>query len=224
MRVLHARLIVFIVLAAALAGCGLVGSEVITGSGLIASEARVVDEFSAVELAGSGDVNIQFGPAASLTIEADDNLLPYITSDVRGDRLVLGTRPGTNLVTANPIRYLVTIRELTAVALPGSGTITIDPLQADAVDFSLPGSGTILASGLVNAVEVALPGSGNIDLGDVQAATGEVRLGGSGNVTVWITDRLHAVLSGSGNILYYGHPALDEDVSGSGDIRGLGDK
>lgn len=224
MPALRARHLLLVALAAALAGCSLVRAEVVTGSGIVASEARAVDDFTAVELAGSGDVTIQFGPTAGLTIEADDNLLPYLTSQVRGDRLVLGTRFNVDLITNNPIRYLVTVRELTAVTLPGSGTINIDPLQAEVVDFSLPGSGNILASGLAEAVDVALQGSGNIDLGGLQAATGNVRLGGSGNVTVWVTDQLQADLSGSGNILYYGHPALDEDIPGSGDIRSLGDK
>lgn len=213
-----------VILSSLLAGCGLLRTEVVTGSGNVASEARTVDDFTAVELAGSGDVIIAFGPAASLTIEADDNVLPYLTSEVRGDRLVLGTRLNVNLVTANPIRYFVTVRELSAVTLPGSGTINIESMMANDVDFSLPGSGTILASGTADAVDVTMAGSGNVDLGDLRAATGSVRLSGSGNVTVWVTDQLQADLSGSGNILYYGQPALDEDIPGSGDIRSLGDK
>jgi hypothetical protein len=213
-----------VILAAALAGCGLLGTEVVTGSGSVATETRTVDDFTAVELAASGDVTIAFGQAAGLTIEADDNLLPYLTSEVRGDRLVLGTRSNVDLVTENPIRYSITVQELTAVTLPGSGTIQVDPLQASAVEFSLPGSGTIMAAGTADEVEVTLQGSGNVDLGDLRAGTGRVRLDGSGNITVWVTGRLEASLPGSGNIFYFGQPTLAEDINGSGSISSLGDK
>ncbi len=221
---LHWFVVLAVGTAIALGGCGLLRAEVVTGSGDVATETRSVDNFTAVELAASGDVSIEFGETAALTIEADDNLLPYLTSDVRGDRLVLGTRANVDLVTQNPIRYFVTLRELTSVALPGSGNINIDSMQAHNVDFLLPGSGNIAAAGLADDVEVVLQGSGNVDLGDLQAATGNVRLNGSGNVTVWVTDRLEAQLPGSGNIYYFGRPTVDDSLTGSGNIQGLGDK
>ncbi len=48
------------------------------------TEARQVSGFSKVELQSSSDLTIRQGDSESLTIKVDDNLLPYITTEVEG--------------------------------------------------------------------------------------------------------------------------------------------
>ncbi len=57
--------------------CGL---RTIQGSGDVITESRDVSGFDSVSLTGIGRVIITQGDKESLTIEADDNLLEYITS------------------------------------------------------------------------------------------------------------------------------------------------
>ena len=54
-------------------GCGF---QVVTGSGKIASEARQVGGFTSVSLADIGTLYLSQGPAESVRIEAEDNLIP----------------------------------------------------------------------------------------------------------------------------------------------------
>src|SRR3712207_1838364 len=61
----------------------------VNGSGNLISETRQVAGFSAVDLDGVGELNIQQGSTESLLIEGDDNIVPLITSTVRNGRLVL---------------------------------------------------------------------------------------------------------------------------------------
>ena len=79
------QLVAWIVVAGLVAGCGLFtgGVErVVTGSGRVTSETRAVSGITRVALEGMGEVVIQEGAAESLTIEAEDNILPLITSAV----------------------------------------------------------------------------------------------------------------------------------------------
>src|SRR5918998_1436697 len=78
----------------AAAACQAGPSNLLTGSGTVRSEARPVGAFDEVELAGVGTLTITQGPQESLTIEAEDNLLPQIRGEVRGRRLVLGPDGG----------------------------------------------------------------------------------------------------------------------------------
>src|SRR5262245_33803264 len=82
----------------------------IQGSGKRVSEPRNVSGFREVVLKGSGNLNIEVTGTESLTIEADDNLLPYLTSDVSGNRLTLGTKDNTNVSPSKEITYTLTVK------------------------------------------------------------------------------------------------------------------
>ena len=101
---------------ALVAGCGST-----KGSGVVKTESRTVSGFEAVRLEGSGDVTITQTGSESLTIEADDNILPKLTSDVVDGTLVLGVKKDENLSPSHPIRYTVTVAKLTGIALGGLG-------------------------------------------------------------------------------------------------------
>ena len=73
--------------------------SVINGSGHVETETRQVSGFTGIDLAGSGEVTIEQGDAESLTIEADDNVLPALTSKVSDSTLKLGKKPGTTVRT-----------------------------------------------------------------------------------------------------------------------------
>ena len=90
------------------------GCSVVSGSGQVKSETRQVSGFTGIELSGNGEVTIEQGDTESLTIEADDNVLPVLTSEVEDSVLRLGTKPRTTVQTRSPIRYRVTLKDLTA--------------------------------------------------------------------------------------------------------------
>ena len=82
----------FLLLAMVITMCSCGSLRTIRGTGDITSETREVSGFSAVNLAGIGNVVVDYGEQESLRIEAEDNLLPYLESKVEGDTLTLGVR------------------------------------------------------------------------------------------------------------------------------------
>ena len=95
------------------------GQPVVTGSGRIVAQQRNVGNFNRVELKGSGNAQIRLGAAPSLTVQADDNLLPLLISRVENGTLVLESR-GSYRTRTTP-RYTITVPNLDYVATSGSG-------------------------------------------------------------------------------------------------------
>lgn len=206
------------------------------GSGDIASEERQVSGFDQIDLRGSGTVLIEIGDSESLTIEADDNLLQLLTSDVEGTTLALDTTE--QISPTEDVVYRITAVSLVGLQLSGSGDIEVSDVEADDFDLdlggsgeievdgdfgsttvSLRGSGEITVSGTTDRLDVSLSGSGRFDGEELLAETGDVSLSGSGSAAVNVTDDLTAEVSGSGEIVYVGSPSLNASTPGSGDIR-----
>jgi hypothetical protein len=225
----RALLTVMIAFALVLTGCSSLSiagpAETVEGSGTLASETRAVSGFTEIVLAGQGEIDIVFGDSEAMSIEAEDNLLPYLTTTVSGSRLTIGTKPNINLQPTRLIRYHVTLRQLTRVEISGSGNVDLPEVVGDRLEFEITGSGNLTAAGAVDELDATLSGSGNILTGDLQAIAVDVSLLGSGNLTVWATERLHIQVGGSGSVSYYGRPAdLQQAITGSGSVIDLGDK
>jgi len=234
-----------------LTACGLFQGDadrVITGSGRVTSEARTVAAFSRIALEGQGDVVVQQGSAEALTVEAEDNLLPLITSEVQNGTLRLGFDRATwrdTIRPTQPIRFLVTVTSLEAfdlagtgslqagslqadrltLRLTGTGDLTLDQLEAAALEVFIGGTGTVTAAGAVDAQRLEITGNGQYQASDLDSSTAEVTISGTGDAVIWVREDLAALISGSGTLSYWGDPTVSRrDVTGTGDINPMGVK
>ena len=215
----------FAVLAGAvlvLAACGditIVGDDdAILGSGRIVSETREVTGFDQVDIVSSGDVIVGVTGEDSLVIEADDNLLPLLTSTVSDGRLVLGVRPNTSISPSQEVVYRITAAELVGFVVLGSGNVTITDLHSDEFSVTVLGSAMIDLAGTADVLRVSLPGSGTIDASRLDAVKAVVSINGSGSVTVDASDELEGSINGSGTIAYLGTPTVRQSINGSGSV------
>ncbi len=224
-------------------GCGL---NVVFGSGRVVTETRAVSDFSRVELLGSGEVILAQGTTEGLQVEAEDNLMSHLRTEVRGHTLYLGLNDEAGPAILQPtksIKYYVSLKTVEGLALSGSGNITTGPLTGDNLELTITGSGNIFVDtaavkavksairgsgrcevrgGTATAQDVEISGSGNYAGEKLETATGQVRITGSGKATVWAKESLDARISGSGDVYYYGTPQVTERITGSGDVRSEG--
>ena len=225
-------------------GDAVFNAERIRGSGRVIQEKRDVHGFSEVRLSGVGDLSIQQGSQESLTVEADDNILPRIRTEVEGTTLVIGLEPRVSVSPTAGIRYQLTVRELSGltvsgsgeiqssslrsqdlkVHVSGSGKIRLSDLTASTLAAEISGSGTVEMSGKVDSQRIQISGSGDYDCGQLQSDTAEVTVSGSGDSRVWAEKSLSIHVSGSGDVEYYGNPQISRRVSGSGGLKRLGDR
>jgi hypothetical protein len=192
--------------------------ETIRGSGNVVTESREVSSFSRVELAGIGNVILTQDDTESLTIEAEDNLLPYITTEVRGGCLILNHQDGFMLENTEPIIFRVTLIDLAEVGVSGAGSITSDHLDVQNLSAYLSGTGNISLTGSVEEQSITLSGSGNFQGGDFLSHETWVTIAGTGNVVVNTSDTLNATINGTGFVQYLGSPLITENISGVGGV------
>src|SRR5512146_726140 len=97
------------------------------GSGNIVSRSIDVSGFDRVTLEGSGDVYIEQGQTESLSVEADDNIIPLLDMRVSGNELVLRVKKGYDVSPSQRIKYHVTIKDLSSITTVGSGDFFVGP-------------------------------------------------------------------------------------------------
>jgi hypothetical protein len=207
----------------------------------IAKESRPVHDFEEVHMEGHGEVFLTQGETEALEIEADEELLPKIKSEVQDGRLVLGMQHWWDYLLPpwGPVRYFVSMKTIRGIALSGSGAVmsgdirtdrchlgmsgsgraSVATLTADEADFHISGSGRIeVGGGAVKRQKVTISGSGHLEGMAVACEEAEVTISGSGNVLLQVAKTLDVHISGSGDVRYRGQPAVSQHISGSGRI------
>jgi Putative auto-transporter adhesin, head GIN domain len=212
------------------------GHEV--GSGNVISEQRDVGDFSEVLLSGVGNLHITQTGSESLTIEAEDNILPLLTSEVVGHTLRLGTEPGAHFSPKRPIRYTLTVKDLSAIRisgagnaeipalgtpklqleLSGAGNLTVAGLAAESLELSLSGAGSTTCSGEVRSQDIRISGAGSYHGEDLASSTAQAVISGTGSAHLTVSEQLDARISGVGSINYKGDPTVRKSVSGVGRV------
>lgn len=213
--------------------------------GQTVKEDRSVSDFNRVSLAGVGKIILTQGEPASLTVEADKDLLPEIETEVRGSTLYLDIknrswRKSHWLGSDNDIKYYVTTPKIQGVSVSGSGSLEAEKIKTNKLKISISGSGVIelgklnakdlrvsisgsgdcRLAGKVGAQDISISGSGSCDARNLRSDETTIRVSGSGNATVWVERDINVGISGSGAVEYKGNPEeVSFQSSGSGKVR-----
>jgi hypothetical protein len=189
---------------------------VVTGSGRIVSQPRGVSDFRTIETNGAADIHVRLGLRPSLVVSADDNLLPYMRTEVRDGVLHVGS-VGSFRTRTTPQIY-VTVPDLTSALTRGSGDIDIAGVNNRELELVSQGSGNIRADGRTGRLVAKVQGSGDAELRGIEAASADVGVYGSGDAWVGTNGALIARSYGSGDVHVVGNPTnADVAVYGSGD-------
>ncbi len=214
---------------------------------LAQSETRNVGSFSGVKMGISGNLYITQGSPQKVVIEAPEEALKRIETEIVGGNLIIrqqndwkwwrnwsGSRNIKIYITAPKLDHLAvsgsgsiesenTIRaDNMYVGVSGSGDMDLD-LDIQDLESRVSGSGNMDLRGSARDIEVSVSGSGNVDAEDMSADNCDIRISGSGNCRVQVKNRLESRVSGSGNVYYRGNPEkVNNSSSGSGSIRKIG--
>lgn len=214
----------------------------VRGSGVMDSETRKVSGFDSIDIDYPAEVIIKQGAAESLTIEAEDNLLPQISTEVRNGTLHIENNERDYDKRVNPtkiIRITITVKQLRQVDfstagaltveglkgdtlkifLSGAGDVNLNNLELDELTASLSGAGEFNASGTVTDLTLTISGFGSFNSPDLSTQTADVRISGAGSATLRVEESLNASISGAGSVNYYGSPSVTRAISGAGEVK-----
>lgn len=193
--------------------------------------------FDAVELASFDRIRIVTGDGFAVTAGGDPRAVATLALSVRGNTLRVDRTPGSH--TDRGAVVTVTMPSLRAATLSGSGSIeasgisgrsftgritgsggmTLGRLAVNDARLDLDGSGSIVADGSAQAIDIDLGGSGRIDTRRVAVRGVTIALGGSGSVMAASTGTAIIRASGSGSVRVAGGPRCDVRNSGTAIVR-----
>jgi hypothetical protein len=216
------------------------------GSGNIVTETREVSNFRAIEIEYPAQVLVKQGSEESLKIEAEDNLLPNLKTQVRNGTLEIFYKreEGKHVNPTKTPRITIVVKDLADVGFTSAGELTIEKLKTDNLDVSLSGAGnleldevqvkglqvslsgagSLTASGTADDLDLSISGFGDFDGADLHGKVARVNISGAGSATVWVDEDLMAGISGAGSISYYGSASVTKQISGVGGVNHAGDK
>ena len=232
-----AALAVGAVALAALTGCG-----VVAPSGPVTTEERdAPDGVTAIRVEGTGDLVLRTGDEPHLTVTAREDVLDELVAEERDGVLVLGVRDRVGMFrNLGAIDWELTLPEVDAVEVEGTGDVDGDLVPTDALEVSVEGTGDVRLDGVdVDRLTVRIEGTGSVTLSgsateqdvDVEgtgtyegrrltSVRADVRVDGTGDAEVEVVDTLDVEISGTGTVTHgSGTAHVSARVDGLGSVR-----
>jgi len=212
------------------------------------TETREVQDFTAVDFAGFGDVTVIQGDEYELELSGPTDLVDRIKTEVHGDTLYIDRDGKWEIwilgMGNRQVDIKITVPELKELNVEGAGVVNIDGLEGESFEFELSGAGELRGadlklgdlvvvmsgagsaklSGQVDSQKVVISGAGEYDAEDLKSRMTTVDMSGAGSASIWATESLDVTASGAGGVKYWGDPDVRQEVSGAGTVSDQGDK
>jgi len=210
----------------------------VKGSGEVKSEKRDVKNFTGVKTATAIDIYLTQGSDFEVVVEADDNLIDEIVTEVK-DGVLNVYLDRINVLWSKKMVVHVTMKEIEYVSASSAGdVIGMTPIKADnlkvrtssagdvklevkaqTLDLSTSSSGDITISGEADYLEASTSSAGDIKGYELTVREAEVSASSAGDVKITVTEKLRARASSAGDIYYMGNPTyVDARSSSAGDV------
>jgi len=211
-------------------------ADKVKGNGKVVTEERTVKSFEGVSASAGIDVVITQEEKEFLEVEADENLLEYIITEVNSGILKIHWKKGTNVRSYKKVLVHVTCKNLKSVrASSGAdiyckGVIKTNELtitSSSAADIDLSVEAEIISCKASSGADVELKGKTNklmttcssgadIEAMEIEANIVDAKASSGADITVTALKEISASASSGGDITYYGDPQVKNVRSSSG--------
>jgi hypothetical protein len=216
----------------------------VPGSEVIRTELRDTGAFNAIAIEYPGaEILVRQGDEESVEIEADDNLLPQLSTSVLAGTLTiknLATDWKTTVNPSAPVKIAVTVKQLNEIVfsapvgnlegndlqadtlklvLSGGAQVRLNGIRVHVLDSELSGAGDIQINGTADEIKLILSGLGNFNAAGLESHQATIELSGMGDATVRVDEKLSATITGAGSINYFGNPQVVQHVNGAGSVK-----
>ena len=196
------------------AGCRWGG---IIGNGHIVTDTRSVSDFSEIQAGGGFEIEWRNGPP-SLSITADENLLPYIESQNIDHQLRVRTRG--SIWSSHVMKIAISSPTRAGAKLTGAARLTANQLSGHSFAIESTGAAKVFLDGKVDQLVTDMTGASRLEAGSLQTKTAEISSTGASHAEVAVSESLKVSITGAGKVIYSGNPpVIEKHISGAGSIR-----
>ena len=209
----------------------------IRGNGNLEKETRNISSFSALDISSAFDIFLTQGNSESLVIEADDNLMDHIITEVSGRTLKIyvkgNVRNVKNMKAYISFKMLDKIELSGACDLFGENTMKFNDIDiessgasdmemtftADKVYLDISGASDVDFVGSADVLTIDVSGAADIYAQEFEVRKCTIEASGASTIKVFATDELDIDASGASTVRYKGKPSINMDSSGASSIR-----
>lgn len=215
-------------------------AQVVKDDGNVIQENRIISSFDRIESNGIMNIFLTQGDAEFVVIEADKNIIPYIETNVKGNRLSIGTKEDAEINKSTKMNVYITFRNIHKLELNGVGN-SESQNQLDLKDLTIVNSGVgnlklnldceklklemnsfgnAVLTGRVNNASIDHNGVGNLKAFDLTTNIMNIQSNGVGNSEVSSDNEIYISLNGMGNVSYKGNAVVKElNKNGFGNVK-----
>jgi hypothetical protein len=206
----------------------------IDGNGKVVKEERNLTGFRAIAVQNAINLTISQGSAEKVTVETDENLLPYLNTVVSGGELRISVKGNVN--DAKVMNVYVTVKQLnelevsSAAKVKSSGKIetgemkiasssgsavTIE-LACSNLKINMSSGSAVVVSGSAQFISANGSSGSALVTSDMNAEKGELDASSGAAMVVKLTKEVKARASSGAGISVTGNPAIRDTDSSSG--------
>ena len=189
----------------------------VKGSGVAKTEARETGDFKGVDVSGVFQVDVVAGKEFKVEVEADDNLLQYIKTEVRDD--VLRIESSERLRSESPLRIRVSAPNIETIEASGASRVSVEGVKNSSISLDTSGASKVRLQGETANLRIEVSGASSIDASALQSQNADVDASGASNVDLVVTGQFNSEASGASRISYSGNPtSVEKSSSGASRI------
>tara|TARA_R110000868_G_scaffold210193_2_gene460216 strand:+ start:2009 stop:2695 length:687 start_codon:yes stop_codon:yes gene_type:complete len=210
------RLTLGLCLAATLTGCG---REKVTGTGTEKQEVRNTAEFTGLNVNGNYAIAGSIASPQKVVIGSNENILPYITSSVSSDVLMIDQKSSVELTPTVEQKIWFFTNEFNSLTLTGASQFQFLGLKTDKLNISLTGSHRLIFTGTAGNLHIVVHGNSDIDAKKLLVENADIEINGDSTVLLNPTKTLKVTINGNGKVVYYNkEPKIEKIINGSGQV------
>jgi hypothetical protein len=189
----------------------------IKGSGNIVTETRDVTGFTSVEAGGVFQVEVTAQKDFSVQLEADDNLLPLIRTEVINGKLVISNEK--RLKSRSKIVVRISAPDIEGIDVHGAAKLSLNDVKNRSLKVDTSGASKVSVAGETGDLNIEVSGASKVDASGLNAENAVIDASGASSVLVNVMGDLKAAASGASKIKYNGTPRnIQKRTSGASKV------
>ncbi len=192
-------------------------NKIVKGNGIVKSENRLLEKFTDINSSGAFEIKITAQKEQSFKIEAEENILPLIITEVKNNTLFVKLKKSVEI--NKPIKIVINLRSLNGITHFGSSNYNVKNLNNNNFELNAHGSGLVTAQGTGEKANYNIYGAGNINMEKFKIIDVQLTVQGSATAEIYAEKSLNIEVSGMATVLYSGNPKVKKNINGLADIR-----
>lgn len=193
-------------------------NDKVNGSGNIQTQDREVSNFTKIDVSGVFKVEVTLQRDVDVKVEADENLLSFIKTEVNDDTLQIKAKK--RLSSKNPLVIKVSVPNVEALEISGASKIEMTNVKNDSLTVDSSGASKIKIEGITKNLTVDSSGASTINAENLKSENAFIDSSGASKINVFASNTLEADLSGASNVVYSGSPKnIKKKASGVSCVR-----